>query len=289
LVSSAGETLGALCAIDVVPKSWTSADLATLRDLAAAAVSQLELRAALQEISTVHAQLRSEHEWMERERQTLRRSDPLTGLLSRGGFGDMLRALFDQPDAAPHALLSVQIHGGAPAIHTASARIAAYAGTARSAQIDASHFALLLPTNTHTLEEHIAAIQADLQRASVDVVSTPQSVQVGGILVSPSGTRICPSSWLRDAEAQRQAAPRVNGQQAQSAPSAAPSGTSVGDLLVVDDFPGALTWATDWLCTRGWRVHYAASVAEALAHHSMRQTATELAEPKKGAPTSRRR
>jgi len=99
-------------------------------------------------------------------------------------------------------LLSVEIHGGAPAMHTAAARIAAYAGTARSARIDASHFALLLKTNTQTLEEHIAAIQADLQRAWVDVVSTPQSVQVGGIFVSPSGTRICPSSWLRDAESQ---------------------------------------------------------------------------------------
>ncbi len=122
-------------------------------------------------------------------------------------------------------LLSVEIHGGAPAMHTAAARIAAYASMARSARIDASHFALLLPTNAHTLEEHVAAIRADLQRASVVVVSTPQSVPVGGILVSPSDTRVCPSSWLRDAEAQRQAAPWVNGQQAQSASWAAPSGT----------------------------------------------------------------
>jgi PAS domain S-box-containing protein len=47
LVTAAGATLGALCAIARAPRAWTPDDVDTLRDLAAAAVSELELRAAL--------------------------------------------------------------------------------------------------------------------------------------------------------------------------------------------------------------------------------------------------
>jgi PAS domain S-box-containing protein len=44
LVTSSGETLGSFCAIDVAPRRWTDDDLAVLRDLAASAASEIELR-----------------------------------------------------------------------------------------------------------------------------------------------------------------------------------------------------------------------------------------------------
>lgn len=46
LVTAHGEPLGALCAIDTQPRAWSEEDLETLRDLADAAVAELEGRAA---------------------------------------------------------------------------------------------------------------------------------------------------------------------------------------------------------------------------------------------------
>lgn len=44
LVDGDGRTLGSLCAIDTSPRKWTDAELETLRDLAAACSSELQLR-----------------------------------------------------------------------------------------------------------------------------------------------------------------------------------------------------------------------------------------------------
>jgi GAF domain-containing protein len=46
LVDGDGHTLGSLCAIDHVPRTWTDDDLEVLRDLAAACSSELQLRSA---------------------------------------------------------------------------------------------------------------------------------------------------------------------------------------------------------------------------------------------------
>ncbi|MDA0185666.1 SpoIIE family protein phosphatase [Solirubrobacter phytolaccae] len=46
LVTAGGEALGALCAIDTKPRTWSADDLDTLHDLADAAVAELEGRAA---------------------------------------------------------------------------------------------------------------------------------------------------------------------------------------------------------------------------------------------------
>jgi serine phosphatase RsbU (regulator of sigma subunit) len=46
LMTASGEALGALCAIDTMPHEWSAEDIATLHDLADAAVAELDGRAA---------------------------------------------------------------------------------------------------------------------------------------------------------------------------------------------------------------------------------------------------
>lgn len=58
LTSSDGDTLGALCAIDAVPRSWSAEQVSALADLATLAVAEIELRAtvrALQQSEAWHA------------------------------------------------------------------------------------------------------------------------------------------------------------------------------------------------------------------------------------------
>ena len=57
LTTSDGQTLGALCAIDVEPHHWTSTELEGLRDLALAATSEIELRLAMSARRTSDARL----------------------------------------------------------------------------------------------------------------------------------------------------------------------------------------------------------------------------------------
>ncbi len=47
LVSCAGHALGSFCVIDTAPRDWTSAEIETLRDLAASVETEIELRADL--------------------------------------------------------------------------------------------------------------------------------------------------------------------------------------------------------------------------------------------------
>lgn len=75
LRTAEGHTLGALCAINMTPQQWTAEQLETLTELAAIAISEIELR------STARALLLSNRRLAE---QVIR--DPVTGLLNRAGF-----------------------------------------------------------------------------------------------------------------------------------------------------------------------------------------------------------
>ncbi len=75
LRTAEGVTLGALCAINVVPEQWTAEQLETMTELAAIAMSEIELR------STARALLLSNRRLAE---QLIR--DSVTGLLNRAGF-----------------------------------------------------------------------------------------------------------------------------------------------------------------------------------------------------------
>ena len=75
LTTSDGETLGALCAIDSSPHPWTSAQIDTLRDLAAAAISELELQSALRVIRERETRLQLLTEKLEEERRGAERAN----------------------------------------------------------------------------------------------------------------------------------------------------------------------------------------------------------------------
>ncbi len=75
LRTAAGHTVGALCALNTSSEIWTAEQLNTLKELAAIAMSEIELR------STARALLLSNRRLAE---QVLR--DPVTGLLNRTGF-----------------------------------------------------------------------------------------------------------------------------------------------------------------------------------------------------------
>ncbi len=75
LRTAEGHTLGALCAINTTPETWTAEQLDTMTELAAIAMSEIELR------STARALMLSNRRLAE---QLIR--DPITGLLNRAGF-----------------------------------------------------------------------------------------------------------------------------------------------------------------------------------------------------------
>ena len=57
LITRRGETLGSLCAIDREPRAWTDRDRGVLRDLAAATVTEVELRRTTREAVELAEQL----------------------------------------------------------------------------------------------------------------------------------------------------------------------------------------------------------------------------------------
>jgi PAS domain S-box-containing protein len=57
LITSAGHALGSLCAIDSEPRRWTEDEIATLRDLAASVVTEIEMRALVAERAQTQAAL----------------------------------------------------------------------------------------------------------------------------------------------------------------------------------------------------------------------------------------
>lgn len=82
-----GETLGALCAVDTVPVHWTPEQIATLEDLAAAAMAEVELRSTMLALLASRTQLEAAHERLRVQAV----HDGLTGLLNRRGFAEASR------------------------------------------------------------------------------------------------------------------------------------------------------------------------------------------------------
>ena len=102
LRTASGDTIGALCAIDTKPLHWTDDQIATLEDLAEAAMAEIELRATTVLLLAAHDKLRV---------QATR--DALTGLLNRRGFSDGAHptvALAHRMNA-PLAVLSLDLDG----------------------------------------------------------------------------------------------------------------------------------------------------------------------------------
>jgi diguanylate cyclase (GGDEF)-like protein len=87
LTTAAGETLGAVCAIDHAPRAWTDDDVEALRDLALSAMSEIELRTALRALAERQALLEAAQARLV-EQAT---HDELPGLLNRRGFLEQAR------------------------------------------------------------------------------------------------------------------------------------------------------------------------------------------------------
>lgn len=74
LVDSDGRTLGSLCAIDTSPREWTGDELATLRDLAAACSSEIQLRIAAARAEAARSQAELAQSDAEQARRRAERS-----------------------------------------------------------------------------------------------------------------------------------------------------------------------------------------------------------------------
>lgn len=97
-----GETLGALCAIDVRPVQWTAAQIELLEDLSALAMAEIELRAVAHDL----LQEQSRH-------TALADRDTLTGVLNRPGFAAICRLQYARAQHAgtPFSMVSVSLDG----------------------------------------------------------------------------------------------------------------------------------------------------------------------------------
>ncbi|QJR37666.1 GGDEF domain-containing protein [Gemmatimonas groenlandica] len=100
LRTSGGENLGSMCAIDTAPVQWTVDQIATLEDLAAAAMAEIELRSTLRALTA--AQERLQHQ-VER--------DSLTGLYNRRGFSERAKhhLALAQRTAMPFSVLALDL------------------------------------------------------------------------------------------------------------------------------------------------------------------------------------
>ena len=95
LINPEGFALGTLCVIDRVPRSLSDGDTDTLRGLARAVVTGLELHRAVKQVSR------------------LAMTDPLTKLANRGAFIDALASAFSHQvrHHLPVALISLDLDG----------------------------------------------------------------------------------------------------------------------------------------------------------------------------------
>ncbi|RKQ93620.1 diguanylate cyclase (GGDEF)-like protein [Solirubrobacter pauli] len=98
LVTSDGERIGALCAVDHEPRQWTGRDHGVLEDLAGAAMAEVELRRANRAVAAAAAEL-----------HFVATHDTLTRLGNRRALLDDLEQLLDDGRAATFALFD--LHG----------------------------------------------------------------------------------------------------------------------------------------------------------------------------------
>ncbi|HEX8671495.1 MAG TPA: GAF domain-containing protein, partial [Longimicrobium sp.] len=105
LITSQGHALGALCAIDNRPRSWSQEEIGILRDLAASAVTEIELREAAYEI-----------EQEQRRRSSLLEStdEGIFGMDGEGRCTFLNRAGAEMLGYTPREVLGARMH---PLIH----------------------------------------------------------------------------------------------------------------------------------------------------------------------------
>jgi diguanylate cyclase (GGDEF)-like protein len=97
-----GFTLGAFCAVDVVPKKWSPEQLQLLEDIAKAAMAEIDLRTTVRALLDNQAQLRHDAT-----------RDLLTGVLNRRGLSELAppQLALAQRTAQPFSVLAVDLDG----------------------------------------------------------------------------------------------------------------------------------------------------------------------------------
>lgn len=272
LTTREGETLGALCAIDLQSRPWSPGDLETLHDLAAAAVAQLQLRAALRDVSEAHDAMHHEQErlWQEHERRTT--IDGVTGLLSRAGAERALRGT-----RSAGTLHTIAIDGDDLALITVAAALVELGDAdAIGARVAPHVLAVFCPD---AAREHDGPAAASLEERLLEALRTPSgprralSVRVGSVAVSGHSTEAL-GVLMRTADADMEEKPwhRI-----------AAMGPSLVDasvcprVLLLDEYPSVLDWARTALQDEGCTVHTAVCVDEALTiAASLRAAGTPL-------------
>ncbi len=267
LTTRDGETLGALCAIATEPRPWLESDLATLRDLATAAVAQLQLRAALDEITVSYEQLRDEQDRLALEHSVAGAVDSKTGLRTRAGFEQAIRAVVHAAHhdghAAPSAsiLHSVKVDGDDVALMSVAAAMVEIVGPeAICAHVSPNSFAVLKPRGAASdarpfIERLVLALGRSVRHSFAirhGQISVPHcSTDAASVLLRAADGERDVSSWIELAPQERVAPTRPDRTERR--------------ILILDDYPTMLRWARIALEAHGWTVHTAVATDEALA------------------------
>ena len=202
LVTPAGHALGAVCVMDVQPRTLSPRQLGALEGLARQAVAQIELRRAYRELRH-HA---SERAWYESQLEAAQRSlmeenaqlvhatltDPLTGLPNRRAATLDLQQVLDTAgaDGVPFAVAIVDIdffkaindrHGhpvGDDVLREVAQALVGRAGpNVRVARLGGEEFVVVMPATT----PDVAWAACEAMRAAVAgaVASHPVTVSIG--------------------------------------------------------------------------------------------------------------
>jgi GAF domain-containing protein len=288
LTTREGETLGALCAIDMQSRPWSPGDLETLHDLAAAAVAQLQLRAALRDVAEAHDAMHRDQErrWQEHERRAA--IDGVTGLLSRAGAERALRGA--RPAGTLH---TIAIDGDDLAVMTVAAALVALGdadtidadtlegdtleGDMLGARVTPQVLAVFRPdaASGHTHRPVAASLEERLL-AALQAPGGPRrafAVRVGSVRVPEHSTEAL-GVLLRTADAGMHNTPWHG---IAAASTSVVDGSVYPRVLLLDEYPGVLEWARTALQEGGCTVHTAVSVDEALTlAASLRAAGTPL-------------
>lgn len=90
LITAAGEALGTFCAIDSKPRRWTDDEVAFVREMAASAMTEIELRTTVRQLEDAHAEAQG-------TAQTLRELQAISdAALANLGIDDLLRELLSR-------------------------------------------------------------------------------------------------------------------------------------------------------------------------------------------------